>query len=875
VRRIIRRSGLLHEKRRLFTAKNFKGGKPMKKFLSLVLALVMTMSLVTISAGAKDFTDGSSITYQEAVDVISTIGVVDGYTDGSFNPTATLTRGAAAKIICNLRLGPTVAAELSADTAPYSDVPVDSTFAGYIAYCQKEGIISGYADGSFRPSGTLTSYAFMKMLLGALGYDSSIEGYTGNNWSVAVAKRALNIGLNDGLKTEFNGVSAVTREEAALYSLNTLKADLVEYGDKITVSNTDGSSVTVGNSSASSVKWANRTQNTADGNIYSDGIIQFAEEYFNKLDLYSGDDDFNRPATTWYFKGVKVGTYAETPDLTYSADVKVNTIYNDLKMTSKDTTATIYVDGLSYYDGTSDLPQYVNVAKSNDAKLTELGSTTLKSSVGDGTIVEVYRDDDTNHVDIVVISVWGGKISAVKDATAKKDAYVEVEVSTDSTKYPTGFTKGSRNEYETTDFAEDDVVAFTYSYKANAIKSMYKLESQDGSLTKRTVGKSLQLGDTTYKYSKNYAFEDITEAGLTNKSDYVVYLDNNGLALWITEADFSVSAYALVEKISCEDGNNVLASPANLNGNNTSIWDGNRAKLLFADGTEKTVTLDKSYVSNSKLSIVANDIVRYKVTDSGEYKLTLINDKDHEQSVTNFAIKNKALSGTVNQGTLFDADSKTSFVVKDGDDWKVYTGIKNAPTVASGTAVIYAQDGVAKIVFVTSGTISNTSKDVTFLAARSVSKLVTESDTAEYYLYNAVVKGEITTVMVAKENNGNRVVVNGHTSGTQTATNVILNTTSYDSDDIMTSGSWTQGDVTYKSFGGNGGVKKVTGSTTEIKLDGKVQSLASSCAIYVIDWDGNIESATLSDVKTNTDSIGIYTMDDGEITNLFIQLPKE
>ena len=43
----------------------------MKKFLSLVLALVMTMSLVTISAGAKDFTDDDKITYEEAVAVIS------------------------------------------------------------------------------------------------------------------------------------------------------------------------------------------------------------------------------------------------------------------------------------------------------------------------------------------------------------------------------------------------------------------------------------------------------------------------------------------------------------------------------------------------------------------------------------------------------------------------------------------------------------------------------------------------------------------------------------------------------------------------------------------------------------------------------------
>ena len=96
----------------------------MKKFLSLVLALVMTMSLVTVSAGAKDFTDDSEITYKEAVDVISALGVVDGYSDGDFRPDDVLTRGAAAKIICNLILGPTTASALAASTAPFKDVPV-------------------------------------------------------------------------------------------------------------------------------------------------------------------------------------------------------------------------------------------------------------------------------------------------------------------------------------------------------------------------------------------------------------------------------------------------------------------------------------------------------------------------------------------------------------------------------------------------------------------------------------------------------------------------------------------------------------------------------------------------------------------------------
>ena len=186
----------------------------MKKFLSLVLALVMTMSLVTVSAGAKDFTDSSKITYSEAVDVMSAVNVISGYAEGDFRPTATLTRGAAAKIICNLILGPTTASYLSADTAPFKDVPVTNVFAGYITYCSQQGIINGYADGTFRPTGTLSGNAFMKMLLGALGYDSSIEGYTGPNWTVNVAGRAYEIGLTAG-NDEFVGAQACTREQAA------------------------------------------------------------------------------------------------------------------------------------------------------------------------------------------------------------------------------------------------------------------------------------------------------------------------------------------------------------------------------------------------------------------------------------------------------------------------------------------------------------------------------------------------------------------------------------------------------------------------------------------------------------------------------------
>ena len=53
----------------------------MKKLLALVLALVMTMSLVTIS-NAADFTDvDNKIDNLEAVLIMKGVGVLDGYTD--------------------------------------------------------------------------------------------------------------------------------------------------------------------------------------------------------------------------------------------------------------------------------------------------------------------------------------------------------------------------------------------------------------------------------------------------------------------------------------------------------------------------------------------------------------------------------------------------------------------------------------------------------------------------------------------------------------------------------------------------------------------------------------------------------------------------
>ena len=198
----------------------------MKKFLSLLLALAMAFSLVTFSAGAAEFTDSSSIQYKDAVDVIAALNIMGGYNDGSFGPANYLSRGAASKIICNLSLTPSIADSITAGSTRFTDVPSTSSYSGYVAWCYNRNIVSGYSDGSFHPYDRLSGNAYLKMLLGVLGYDQNIEGYSGTGWANNVRIQAQQIGLIDA---SFNGSDPVTREMAAQLAFLTLQADEVEY----------------------------------------------------------------------------------------------------------------------------------------------------------------------------------------------------------------------------------------------------------------------------------------------------------------------------------------------------------------------------------------------------------------------------------------------------------------------------------------------------------------------------------------------------------------------------------------------------------------------------------------------------------------------
>ena len=709
----------------------------MKKFLSLVLALVMTMSLVTVSAGAKDFTDSTKIQYTEAVDVMSAVKVIDGYAEGDFRPTATLTRGAAAKIICNLILGPTTASALVADAAPYKDVPTNSTFAGYIAYCQKEGIISGYADGTFKPANSLTGYAFMKMLLGALGYKAENEGYTGANWSINVAKRALNIGLDDDLVGSFNGVKAVNREEACLYAFNTLKATMVEY-DK-------NSTVTVGNITIKEQSDAKEMANTSktDGQIKDDNKMQFAEKYFTDLRGVDATDEFERPATMWKVKSTEVGTYTDTADLTYTAKVEIGDIYKGLGLGKSISAKKVSV----YVDGVENANQPArDITKGDD-----------KNKYGDnGVLTEVFYNDDNDSVIITEVNTYVGTITKTVKATDKKDAYVVVAPESEK---PANF----KNEFETDDkFEDDDYVLYTYSLKEKEIESVAAATKVEGtvtvaenSVTNNTDKMALTIGGTKYKASAKISGENLSDVSV--KQEYTIYLDSYGYMIYVEENE-EIGDYALILNIK--------------NGSN-DWYLGNRAELLFTDGTTKIVTTDRDYFT--KKGMEKNDIVTYKVNDGGEYVLKALPDekivsaKSIGDETNDTITTNKTLSMENNKaglkinGTTYTANSASVFVVADAgstDDYTAYTGVKNAPSIDttkaakfSETANTYAYCKSGKMItvmFVFPGKnveINDATNNALFVANGSVSNLIHDND-GDYFTFNAVVDGELKTVKV-------------------------------------------------------------------------------------------------------------------------------
>ena len=740
----------------------------MKKLLALVLALVMSMSLVTISNAAFKDADKITADHEEAVEVMSAIGVLVGDEKQNFNAKDNLTRAQAAKIISYLLLG-NKTAEALAGSGKFTDVAKTSWFAGFVDYCASTGVVNGVGDGKFDPNGQLTGYQFAKMLLGALGYDATIQGFTGTDWQINVSKIANLVGLFEGLNIK--GTDVLNREQAAQMAFNTLKSPLVEYNNK-------GGNVTINGAvigiSASDYEYVTTTiakeqtiskqylSNTNKG-IYT---VEFAERYYPDLTLTADEDDFGRPARTWAYNKETVGTFVNYDQLVAEYTVKVTgkTMYTDIGYKNIDDYATYaFEDGVTVKNFDADKV----LTKNNDKAVL---------SSGKGVLTQVFVNDTDETITIVVIHTYLAKATA--DYNSKKE-YLSVVVyeKKNSIKDNSIALEDAANivdvkegDYLLVNVADGEIVAVSEPTVVTDTKiTKYSVDS--GYLSSATAG------GTSYDAAKDFALtpEQLKDYDRDALVDYTynLYIDQYGYVIGVKE--FSGDAKYLFLVGYDKTTSNLSTKTA-------------EASVIFTDGTMKNVEVKYNDTNDNikkaankeydaldtngearynrwfKYSTDKNDVYTLDVVD---HMITVDSAKAKDISVKNVRLVcsvtgcgNKAWGN--DDSVYMTVEAKANATDTGAAITKVkgvYTGVQNVSLKVDTTDVgaldesVFAvadNDGyiIAAVVRGTEGSASNT---YAYAVKGAQNEYVLGDDDYYYWDFKAVHEGEYKTMTVKTE----------------------------------------------------------------------------------------------------------------------------
>ena len=622
----------------------------LKRTLSLALASVMLVGMMSVGASAvnaSDFTDADEIVNKDAVSTMTALGIINGKEDGSyFDPTGTVTRAEMAKMLCvaiNGGVDPVLGVK---DTPTFTDIK-GHWAESYIEYCAANGIIAGRGNNKFDPTGTVSATEAAKMLLGVLGYSAEKSGLVGNDWAINTNVLANQNGLYKNL-SNLNANTLLTRDNAAQMIYNALDANMVEL-------NAAGNYTTSQYSYTGTESVVTGTERvwvlTIKENNCTDSGIKAAVDALSGS-VYNSRSDADET--------VKEVAGAELSKVKYALEQKTQNVYGENTVTKyadetmghkylslitdgdavltdveKDSkgTYTLYMNGITTKgqytkvegDYSNLIGQKVEVLYKDSENVYGVYASTdssliVESTAGKvGTLSnnEVKIDGTTYKVDSNVtttalytgklidgLNVGGNKAAAVKaydnDDNGKIDTVVYVPFTAAKVTYvgEKSFNTdvaGTNIKFEDVN-AYDDMAKNDYVIKSDAANTVddtdtYVLaETVEGKI-EATKSDSVRIDGTWYNYvtttpDKDLALDSTVKAAVLN--GYIVKSE-------VVTSSHELQDYAVVVKT------------------DTDI-NGPQAKLLFADGTTKVVTTDKKYTDTMGL-------VTYEVK-KGEYVLT-------------------------------------------------------------------------------------------------------------------------------------------------------------------------------------------------------------------------------------------------------------
>ena len=152
-----------------------------------------------------------------------------GYKDGLLRPNGNISRGEVATIFFRLLRDP-VRTEYWSQTNAYSDVPAELWCNNAISTLSNMGIISGYSNGTFRPSAPITRAELTKIAAGFFAdnrvtshYDGRFSDVSGSEWFASALEKAIEEGIVEGYgDSTFAPDQYITRAQACTIINRTL-----------------------------------------------------------------------------------------------------------------------------------------------------------------------------------------------------------------------------------------------------------------------------------------------------------------------------------------------------------------------------------------------------------------------------------------------------------------------------------------------------------------------------------------------------------------------------------------------------------------------------------------------------------------------------
>ena len=627
----------------------------MKKLLAMVLALVMTLSLAVSASAFKDDKDISA-DYAEAVAVLDGMGVFKGYEDGSFKPTGDITRAEVATIIYRIYTGDVAKSDKSGLYATYnkfSDMTGAGWAAGYIGYCANAELVKGYPDGTFKPSGKITGYEVLAMILRAVGYDKNGE-FSGADWALNVAKYAEQLGILKNVAKTTNLGAPATRELVAEMLFRAIQSPVVTY----------------------TPAFGYQTDKVQKLDQTTLGYKNF------KLADADDEDVWGRPTTKWYKDSDK--------DLKYDSD---ETVYAEITATpdasfNVETSECDICEALGVKKTTTVVDTYTNGVK--DTKDVTYTATATKAMVGaQGRQLEYYEVDGGYR--LVVIDTYLAKVDSVKDEKTDtkghvtSDAYMNLTVYTnyagvDYVVKGDDYAKGDYVLVNVNKDTDNNVKIVGFTAKQPLVEIVGKAESFDGAQSKlwRNSNKHT-IADKDYMDAVEFNHDEAQKSTIK----FTWFLDQFGNLIGSVALDRS--NYAVLKDIiwnvgrpgsaeatliSMVDGKEYTATVDTFDG--FSAKDGQTAGYWMADKNDE----DPYHTSSSRNTfgyvgeeLSDNDMYRglamYRVDTNDDGTVNLEGIESVKKNDQNKIVVDKLY---VNYVENVSVDVKTSAIVKGGSE---------------------------------------------------------------------------------------------------------------------------------------------------------------------------------------------------------------